>query len=265
MRHTNNHEHPRFSWSELVTTDPVGAKQFYEAVFGWETKDIQAAGGAYTILRHEGADIAGLYEMSAEQKEHNTRAHWLSYISVSDVDAVSEKALEMGAQLINAPTDVGSTERISILKDPNGAVLGLQQGASTARTDLAKGPGSTCWNEHVASDAEGTMEFYSALFDWEVSDAPDAEASHFITQDAEEPVAGVVKPSKKSVAPHWRVYFSVRDLSTVVDSIKESGGVLLEGPEKLAGLGSAAMAADPQGAPFAVVETEEDVFPKYSA
>jgi len=253
MRHSKKHDHPRFSWSELVTTDPVGAKQFYEAVFGWESKDIQAAGGAYTILRRGGVDVAGLYEMSAEQKENDVRAHWLSYISVSDVDAVAERALEMGAFLINAPTDVGPTERISILKDPDGAVLGLQQGGNSARREVNNGPGSACWNEHVASNDEWVLEFYSTLFDWEVSDAQEPEANRFITQN-EEPVAGVVRPKKEDVAPHWRVYFSVRDLSSVVDSIKERGGVLLEKPEKLSDFGLAAMVADPQGAPFAVVE-----------
>ena len=35
MTEVTRHEPGSFSWAELATTDPKGAKDFYTALFGW--------------------------------------------------------------------------------------------------------------------------------------------------------------------------------------------------------------------------------------
>ena len=37
------------SWNELATRDPDGSKEFYGKVFGWQTNDMDFAGGSYTV------------------------------------------------------------------------------------------------------------------------------------------------------------------------------------------------------------------------
>ena len=50
--------------------------------------------------------------------------HWLSYISVDDVDKRVTKAKQAGATMIREPFDVPQVGRIAILKEPGGAVVG---------------------------------------------------------------------------------------------------------------------------------------------
>src|SRR5436190_586583 len=50
-----------YSWSELVTTDVAGAKQFYGAVFGWRAEDHGGDGpGGYTEWKVGGQSVGGL-------------------------------------------------------------------------------------------------------------------------------------------------------------------------------------------------------------
>ena len=50
-----------FSWAELSTSDVESAKGFYTGLFGWDTEDQPLPdGGAYTIARVGGRDVAGL-------------------------------------------------------------------------------------------------------------------------------------------------------------------------------------------------------------
>ena len=50
--------------------------------------------------------------------------HWLPYVSVANCDESTAKAVQLGAQICAPPMDI-SVGRISVLKDPQGAVFGL--------------------------------------------------------------------------------------------------------------------------------------------
>ncbi len=53
--------------------------------------------------------------------------HWLLYFYMSDCNAASAKAKELGAQFLLDPMDVPKVGRMSIAKDPQGAVFALFQ------------------------------------------------------------------------------------------------------------------------------------------
>ena len=49
------------SWSDLATTDPDAAKNFYTGLFGWELDDRPIPdGGVYTMLIKDGKEAAAL-------------------------------------------------------------------------------------------------------------------------------------------------------------------------------------------------------------
>lgn len=246
--------HGVFSWFDLVTNDRVRAKRFYESTFGWKGVSPDWTTDDFTIFRHAGNAIAGLFELSEEQREQDTRPHWLSYVSVSDVDEVTEKAAELGGRIVAPPTDLGSKERISIIEDPDGAVLGLHRPANWMGMGRNQ-PGSTFWSEHVTRDREAIRSFYTSLLGWEPEAVPTSGevVTRFMGPDNGKPVAGMVDMDEHTGAPHWRVYFAVKDLGDTTETLQEHGGVLLKGPEKIEGLGFAAMVADPQGAPFCLI------------
>ena len=113
-----------FVWDELGTTDADGAQRFYEAVFGWTTKDMGEDFGGYRIFQRGEEQVAGLMK----NPDPSIPAMWTPYVGVEDTDATCKKATELGAQVIVEPMDVPTVGRFAILKDPQGAVFGIIKG-----------------------------------------------------------------------------------------------------------------------------------------
>jgi predicted enzyme related to lactoylglutathione lyase len=85
MGKRERYEPGTFCWVDLTTTDPAGAKAFYGELFGWEAEDMPAGeAGTYTMLRLDGDEVCGLYELDTERREQGIPPHWFSYVSVED-------------------------------------------------------------------------------------------------------------------------------------------------------------------------------------
>jgi predicted enzyme related to lactoylglutathione lyase len=55
----------------------------------------------------------------------NMPSHWLPYFAVEDCDQISAKAQEMGATVLQPPTDIPGTGKFSVLLDPQGAAFAI--------------------------------------------------------------------------------------------------------------------------------------------
>lgn len=120
-------KHGQFGWNELNTHDPEGGKRFCETVFGWTWEAMPApvvGGGTYWVAKAGGQPVAGLFPLSAPEMAQ-VPDHWLSYLSVDDVDARASQVTSAGGTLIRAPFSVPDVGRICILQMPGGAVMGL--------------------------------------------------------------------------------------------------------------------------------------------
>ncbi len=83
-----------FCWNELMTGDVEAAKNFYSQLFGWESKEMDMGpNGTYTIFTNGDNDCAGMMK----KPEEHVPTSWLSYVTVDDVDASTEKAKDLGA------------------------------------------------------------------------------------------------------------------------------------------------------------------------
>jgi uncharacterized protein len=117
--------HGAFSWNELTTPDLDRAAAFYGPLFGWKIAD---AGGEYDGYRMASlgeVPVCGL--MAPSPGAPNVPPNWGSYVTVSDVQAILDKALAMGATHIMGPIDVPKVGRMAIFADPQGAVLSIMQ------------------------------------------------------------------------------------------------------------------------------------------
>jgi predicted enzyme related to lactoylglutathione lyase len=114
--------HGDFSWTELMTRDVEAAKKFYAELLGWSTEEMPMAEGPYIVLKAGGAGVGGVMLMPSNVPAH-VPAHWASYVTVNDVDAVAKKAEELGATIIVPPTDIPKVGRFCTFQDPEGAVL----------------------------------------------------------------------------------------------------------------------------------------------
>ena len=115
-----------FSWVDLATTDPDGAKSFYGALFGWDAEDMAAGGaGTYTRLRLGGDDVAGLYRQGDDQRDAGIPPNWLSYVTVDDVTETTGRARELGATVVGEPLEVMDVGRMAVIQDATGATVAL--------------------------------------------------------------------------------------------------------------------------------------------
>ncbi|UCF09822.1 MAG: VOC family protein, partial [Candidatus Bipolaricaulota bacterium] len=110
------------SWTELMTTDVDGAKAFYATVFGWEIEEMDMGSGPYAVLKAGEEQIGGIMGMP-ESIPPGTPPHWMSYVTVNDVDEVAEKVKTYGGKLLVAPTDIPGVGRFCTFMDPQGAVI----------------------------------------------------------------------------------------------------------------------------------------------
>lgn len=114
------------AWNELATSDPEGAKAFYNAQFGWEQQGEMDMGplGKYEFLQVPGERPYGLGAMMPKMPEMPVSA-WTFYFRVPDIDAGASAIEASGGAIIQEPIQIPGGDYSLIASDPQGAVFGL--------------------------------------------------------------------------------------------------------------------------------------------
>lgn len=116
--------HGAFSWFELMTTDPEGARDFYTQLFGWGSKDMEMATGKYTTLQVGETSVAGMMKMP-DDAPTGMPPNWGCYVTVKDVDATCTRVTQLGGKVVMPVFEVPSVGRMAVIQDPQGAVLSV--------------------------------------------------------------------------------------------------------------------------------------------
>ena len=119
-------ENNTYCWADLTTGDRMGAKKFYEALFGWKAipgKDKDESTYLHIMAGEQG--IGGI--QPDMMRKDGVPPHWLPYFLVASVDDTTAKSSGLGGKVLVPPTVVGESLRISVLADPQGAVFALFQ------------------------------------------------------------------------------------------------------------------------------------------
>lgn len=132
-------ESGQWLWTELWSTDAAAAVRFYEDLLGYTSEGIAsrieagaedkyreaAAGGDLPIVFFAMLDgttpRAGIHQLPGD-----AASHWLPYVAVLDVAAATQRAIDLGAEVLLPPEAVANGEA-AILADPTGAPFGVQQ------------------------------------------------------------------------------------------------------------------------------------------
>jgi hypothetical protein len=112
-----------FSWSELVTTDPARAAEFYGQLFGWNVKAPDEAMGGYRVVQLADASVAGIMAMPKDGPP--MPPHWGCYVTVTDTDQTVQRCIALGGKALMPPMDIPGVGRMAVLQDPQGAVLSV--------------------------------------------------------------------------------------------------------------------------------------------
>jgi uncharacterized protein len=134
-----------WNFNELHTDDPDGAEAFYGAVFGWEAVDLDVGGETSTMWTRPGyGEFLQSIDPDTESRQARTAAppgfsdsvgwlyplsdgespHWSTTFAVDDTDALVERVVALGGEVISGPETSGVV-RIASVRDPQGAQLTL--------------------------------------------------------------------------------------------------------------------------------------------
>lgn len=108
-----------------------------------------------------------------------------------------------------------------------------------------------CHFELITGDLAGAKDFYGKVFDWNLNEAyAEAGMPYTLIDTGSEPMGGMMAPPEPGIPTAWSVYFKVDDLAAACAKVGESGGKIWKEATEIPGLGSFAVASDPQGAYF---------------
>jgi predicted enzyme related to lactoylglutathione lyase len=109
---------------ELNTTDIGKAKSFYSTLFGWQLRDEEMGNDVtYTMIDVGEGTGGGMMTHPIP----GAPSVWLPYVLVDDINAATEKARSLGAQVVREPMEVPGAGWLAIFLDPTGAALGMWQ------------------------------------------------------------------------------------------------------------------------------------------
>jgi hypothetical protein len=248
----------RFCWFELGTLDRADAVGFYEKVFGWTHVDTpNGPDGVYTIMRLGEQDVAAAYALLPDMRAAGVGPHWMVYVSVADADATAARVNGLGGKVVQAPFEAGPNGRMAVLQDPSGAMFSIWQGRTNMGVRLVGDPGTAVWADLVTGQQLRAVTFYGALFGWRLvggknmAIAKAGDYAHIVNGDT---FIGGIQPDHQGAPPHWLTYFEVTDLDATLGTIASLGGAVRMPPMALERARRFAVAVDPQGATFALVE-----------
>src|ERR1043165_7581278 len=164
MQELPNQKPGSFCGSELGTTDAGPAKNFYQQLFGWDYENHpMGPAGVYTIIKLNGKDVGGLYELSSAMLQEGMPPHWLSYVAVTNADEATAQVISAGGSVIKEPFDAGTNGRMSVIKDPTGAVFATWQPKAHPGAAAYREFGALCWNELGTGDTQKDGDFYTTM------------------------------------------------------------------------------------------------------
>ncbi|WP_410218143.1 VOC family protein [Paracoccus sp. (in: a-proteobacteria)] len=104
-----------------------------------------------------------------------------------------------------------------------------------------------------AGQLKAAGAFYSRVLGWQIADAGMEGFTYHLAAHGTDRVAGLMETAD-DLPPYWLVYFDVDDIDDALSRIHASGGQVHHGPDQIPGTGRFAVAADPQGAVFGLLE-----------
>ena len=258
MAKIEKHSPGAFSWIELATTDQAAAKKFYSSLFGWNSDDSpMGPNDFYTTFRLNGGSTGAAYTMRKEQREQGVPSYWGIYMAAENADEVAAKAAKLGGVVLAPAFDVFTFGRMAVMRDPTGAVFSVWQPKQHIGMTIASEDNAFCWADLSTPDPQRGAKFYSDLFGWTMEKTPNDPSGYLHIKHGDHYIGGIPPAEHRNPqAPaHWLIYIQVADVDATAAKAQQSGGKVLMPANKMEGVGTWAILADPQGAVFAVFKS----------
>lgn len=249
-------------WYELMTTDPEGAKAFYDAVVpGWSIGPAHDEIGYRMIERSDGGNAGGVLPLDADMLQHGAKPIWMGYINVADVDATIADVEAKGGKTLMPGHDIDTVGRIALVADPQGNPFYIMKptpptGDENKISDIFSPTDEqrVSWNELTTSDPAAARAFYGELFGWTSDEfMPMGELGEYRFFAHRGTTIGAVCGVQPGGSQGWRYYIRVPSIAKAVEAVKAGGGTIAMGPQEVPGGDHIVIGSDPQDAEFALV------------
>jgi predicted enzyme related to lactoylglutathione lyase len=256
---STDHHAGKVIWMDLATSDLAGAKHFYGGLLGWTFQEVPGARPPLRIAFTDGEPVAGLVQPEPPRSGRPQPA-WLPFIATPDLASLKQQAVARGARVLSPPRSYPARGEQAVFADPQGAVFGALQSSSGDPPDVLEDPDEWIWSSLLTTSPRSAAAFYAALFGYEVHDLPANESSvHLLLASEGYARASVneLPPDAPKGYPYWLPFVRVLDTKAAVEKAKTLGGSVLSEPHPDRHGEMVAVIADPQGAPFGLMEWVE--------
>jgi len=248
-------------WRDLLTNDPAASQRFYGELFGWTFENIGAASNlksdsAYALIRHNGKLIGGMIDTIALNNQDDI-SQWVVLMSVEDIDARIKAVVESGGKVITPPTDLRERGRLAVIRDAEGALLGLLETRDGDPRDSETEVDGFLWDELWTTDVDNAGTFYNKVAgltsdNVDIDPAEAITTSYSLLKAGDTPRVGIMPNPLDGLDPVWVSYIRVESPAAITARVDELGGrVIVEaGPRRIGG--EAAFVAGPSGAGIAL-------------
>jgi predicted enzyme related to lactoylglutathione lyase len=230
-------------------------------LFGWEFESVGKASNlrsnsAYTLIRHNGNLIGGMVDTLALNNRDDI-SQWVVLMSVEDLDARITAVTAGGGTIVAPPTDLQDRGRLALVRDAEGALLGLLETRDGDPADSEPEVGGFLWDELWTSDVQSASVFYNKLaglsrdtvdIDTDQSTSP----TYSLLKAGDKPRVGIMPVPLEGLDPVWVSYIRVENPAAITSRVTDLGGrVIVEAQPRPLG-GEVAFIAGPSGAGIAL-------------
>jgi hypothetical protein len=236
--------HGNFVWFELTAKDPAKAAAFYQSLFGWTSAESEIGGEKMTTIQNGERPIATV--MAGKS------AGWTGYISVENVDEAVLNTTSNEGSVVAPAADIPDVGRFAIVKDPDGAVIGLLK---ASKGDSFDGPATHdfFWSELWARKPADVVAFYEAVVDYTKQEVTYGKETSYRLVANKAPRGGIGK-IRAGKAAQWIPYVLVDDVAATSKAATKLKAKVVVKPFVIFGVGRGTVLSDPSGAYFGLID-----------
>ena len=248
-------------WRDLLTNDPAASQRFYSELFGWEFESVGEASNlrsdsAYTLIRHNGRLIGGMVDTLALNNRGDI-SQWVVLMAVEDLDAGISAVTASGGEIVAPATDLQARGRLALVRDAEGALLGLLETRDGDPRDSEPDVGGFLWDELWTTDVHSAGAFYKEVAGLtpatiDIDSDQETPPTYSLLKAGDTPRVGILPNPLEGLGPVWVSYIRVDDPAAITARVAELGGrVIVDAQPRPIG-GRVAFVAGPSGAGIAL-------------
>jgi len=256
----NVHHQGKLLWMDLFTEDVEKEVSFYTGLFGWESETLTDDFVTYTLLKNGETPIAGVVYRPASEGA-TVQGIWMPYLSVKNIKKTMKKVVASDGRIEVPLNEFSNRGKQVIVRDREGALLGLMESATGDPDDLPGEVGDFAWAQLFVRDIDGAVQFYTKIFGYESEQREKNKnvfAHLFKNDDKYRTSLQKISDERPNAHPSWISLVPVVNLEETLKKAKALGGVVAWGPDPEVLQGRIAYIEDPAGASLMVLEKKKE-------